>query len=105
MNQKNYRISLKVPLGTRQGIMRLQVTDGKVEGNLNIMNKENEFTGVLLKDGQLSITGSIRTLISTMRYTATGTMSEHHILLNIKMECGSYYPLYGEEFNIDDEIL
>ena len=105
MSEKNYRICLNAPLGTRNGTMIFQETDGKVDGRLNIMNEKNRFSGVLSKEGQLTLTGVIRTLISTMRYTATGTISEQKILLNLKTDSGAQYTIFGEEFHIDDKVL
>lgn len=105
MSEKNYRICLTVPLGTRNGTMVFHETGGKVDGWLNVMNEKNRFSGVLSAEGQLTLTGVIRTLISTMHYTATGTISGQKLLLNLKMDSGTYYPLSGEEFHIDDKVL
>ena len=105
MSEKNYRICLNVPLGARNGTMAFHETGGKVDGWLNVMNEKNRFSGVLSEEGQLTLTGVICTLISTMHYTATGTISGQKILLNLKMDSGAQYPVSGEEFHIDDKIL
>ena len=105
MGEKNYRICLTAPLGARNGTMVFHETGGKVDGWLNVMNEKNSFSGVLSKDGQLTISGVLRTLISTMHYTAAGTISGRKILLNLKMDSGAYYPVSGEEFHIDDKVL
>lgn len=105
MSEKNYNVCLIVPLGVRKGTMIFHETDGKVDGWLSVMNENNRFSGMLSKDGQLTLTGMIRTLISTMHYTATGTISGQKILLNLKMDSGAYYPLSGEEFNIENKVL
>lgn len=105
MNEKNYRICLTVPLGNRNGTMVLHEAEGKVDGWLNVMNEKNKFSGILSDEGQLTLSGVIRTLISTMHYTATGTISGRNILLNLKTDSGVYYPVIGEEYNIDDKVL
>lgn len=105
MSEKNYRICLNVPLGARNGTMVFHETGGKVDGWLYIMNEKNRFSGVFSEEGQLILTGAIRTLISTIHYTATGTICGRKILLNLKMDSGIQYPLFGEELNIDDKIL
>ena len=69
------------------------------------MNEKNRFSGVLSEEGQLTLTGVLRTLVSTMHYTATGTIGGRKILLNLKTDSGTYYPLFGEEFNIDNKVL
>ena len=105
MSEKNYRICLTVPLGARNGTMVFCETEGKVEGWLNVMNEKNRFSGTLSEEGQLTLFGIIRTLVSTMRYTATGIISGRNILLNLKTDSGAHYPVFGEEFLMDDKVL
>ncbi len=105
MNEKNYLICLNAPLGVRYGTMAIHETGGRVDGWLNVINEKNRFSGVLSEEEQLTLTGVVPTLISTMRYTATGTISGQKILLNLKMDSGAQYPFSGEEFHIDDKIL
>lgn len=105
MREKNYRICLAAPLGARHGTLVLRESEGKVDGWLNVMNAQNKFSGVLSGEGQLTITGVLQTLLSTMHYTATGTRSGRKILLNLNMDSGAQYPVSGEEFLIDDEVL
>ena len=105
MSEKSYRIRLNVPLGIRIGTMSLHEADGNVTGRLNVMNEKNGFCGALSKEGQLTVTGVIRTLISTVHYTATGTICGRNIFLNLKTDSGACFPLFGEEYFIDDEVL
>ena len=105
MSEKRYRICLFAPLGDRKGTIVLRVTQGRVEGWLDVMNEKNGLSGVLSEDGQLTISGVIRTLVSTMHYTATGMISGRRILLNLKTDSGAYYPVSGEEIYIDDKVL
>ena len=79
MGEKNYRICLNTPLGARNGSLVLRETEGRVDGWLYVMNEKNRFSGVLSEDGQLTISGVIRTLISTLHYTAAGTVSGRKI--------------------------
>ncbi len=87
------------------GTMVIKETGGRVEGRLEVMNRKNSFSGRLSADGTLTISGTVKTLISTVYYTAAGTVSGSKILLNLKTAPGAYYPVSGEEFNTDDEIL
>lgn len=105
MSEKNYRIRLSVPLGERIGTMELYETGGRVNGRLNVMNERNGFSGTLSGDGQLALSGVLRTLVSTVHYTATGRIDGRSILLNLKTDSGEYYPVSGEEFDIDDKVL
>ena len=105
MSEKKYRVSLSAPLGRRAGTLVIKETDGKVEGTLEMMNRSNALFGSISEDGRIVLSGSIKTLISTVQYTAEGTVSGHKILLNLKTASGAYYPVFGEELNTDDEIL
>ena len=105
MSEKRYRVCISVPLGRRNGTMIIRESDGNVDGCLEVMGRKNAFFGCLSDDGQLTLSGAIQTLISNVKYTATGTVSERHLLLNIKTASGAYYPVSGEECSIDDEIL
>lgn len=54
------------------------------------MNKENRCSGVLSAEGQLTLTGTLRTLVSTI--------SGQKILLNLKTDSGAQFhrPLQGD---------
>ena len=105
MSEKKYRVSLSAPLGRRAGTLVIKETDGRVEGRLEMMNRSNALFGSISGDGRIVLSGAIKTLISTVQYTAEGTVSGHKILLNLKTASGAYYPVFGEELNIDDKIL
>ena len=102
MSEKIYRICLSAPLGARNGTMKLRTSGDTADGWLNVMNEKNRFSGTISDDGRLTLSGTIRTLISTVHYTATGTLSGKRILLNLKADSGAYYPVFGEELNIDE---
>ena len=105
MGEKNYRICLTAPLGARNGSLVLHGSGGRVDGWLNVMGRKNALSGQISDDGQITFSGSFQTLVSTVAYTATGTISGQRILLNLKTDSGAQYPVSGEEFEIDDKIL
>ncbi len=105
MNEKKYRVCLSVPLGERLGTMSVQESNGRVTGWLEVMDHRNALSGKLTSDGHIELTGTLRTLISTVHYTASGIISGRRILLDMKTSSGAYYPVFGEEYNIDEEIL
>ncbi len=105
MSDKRYRICMSAPLGKRDGIMFIHEADGKVDGWIEILNQKNAFFGRVSDNGQIIFSGVIKTLVNTVPYTATGTVGGGRLLLNMKTASGAYYPVFGEELNIDDEIL
>ena len=105
MVEKKYRICLIVPLGNRKGEMVLREDSGLVEGWLDLMNEKNTFSGELSADGQLIFSGTLRTLVNTLHYMATGIISGRNIILNIKTDTGACYPLTGEEYLTDEQTI
>ena len=105
MDEKRYHIRLSAPLGQRDGTMVLRETDGRVDGWLDVMGRKNALHGRLSADGQLTLSGAFQTLVSTVDYTAAGTVCGRKILLNLKTAAGAYYPVSGEEFHTDDKVL
>ena len=102
MNEKKYKICMSVPLGRRNGTMLLRESNGIVDGWMEVMAQRNGLKGSLSDDGHTSISGSIKTLMNTVQYTASGTICGPNILLNLKTSCGAYYPVSGEELLKND---
>lgn len=105
MSEKKYHIRLSVPLGQRDGTLILHESDGMVNGWLEVMNRKNALSGQLSDDGQLALSGAIQTLMSTVQYTATGTISGDDLLLNLETASGAYFPVSGKELKTNAEIL
>lgn len=105
MKEKRYHICLSVPIGQRSGTMLLRESDGELNGWIEVMEHRNLFSGCLCEDGRINLLGSIQTLVSSIRYTAVGTVSGKQILLNLTTQSGDSYSVSGEEFAENDEIL
>lgn len=105
MGERKYRICLSAPLGERSGTMTLCESGGRIDGWLEVMKQKNRLSGTLSDGGRVELSGRLRTLVSTVPYTATGTVSGSRILLNLKTASGAYYPVSGEELKADEEIL
>lgn len=96
MSEKIYNICLFVPLGTRDGTLYLREENGNVEGRLEVMNHQNDLTGTISEEREVVLYGQIETLMDTVSYTATGTVCEKKIFLNLTTESG-IYSIVGEE--------
>lgn len=97
MNETSYCVCLLTPIGRRAGTLTLRESGGRVEGFLQMMNRETPFSGRLGEDGRLVISGTLRTLLSTVSYTATGAVCGKTIRLNLQTASGADYSLTGEE--------
>lgn len=96
MSKKMYQICLSVPLGTREGKLYLNETDGKAEGWLQVMNHQNPLSGTISEEGNAVFCGKIETLVDTVPYTATGSLCGKKIFLNLETKSG-IYSISGEE--------
>lgn len=92
-----YNIVMQTPLGEKKGILHLKINNEKVSGLLDILGKENLFTGEIDSDRRAILNGSIETIVSTFKYTAKGYIHEDTINLT----------LYGRQgaFNISGTAL
>lgn len=105
MKEKQYNICLSVPIGQRSGTMLLRESDGNLDGWLEVMEHRNPFSGHLSDDGCMKFSGVIQTLVSSIRYTATGKVNGSGIFLNLITQSGDEYSVSGEEFIANDKIL
>lgn len=97
MSETKYRVCLSVPLGQRDGTMLIRQTGSSITGWLDILGNRNTLSGALTNDGQLEFSGVLQTFLSTIPYTATGTMSSSRLQLNLKTASDTCYFLSGEE--------
>lgn len=107
--EMTYKVQVKVPLGIRKGKMWLQVNNGIIVGELELLGTVEKIEGVLSKDGAIHLKGNLASPIRCITYTGTGTIRNGTIQL--KMENGrNIYLLTGvllDEKGIskDEEVL
>lgn len=95
MIEKQYRICLSVPIGQRNGTIWLRDSGGDLSGWLEVMEHKNPFSGHLSDDGGINLSGIIQTLVSSIRYTATGSADENDITLSLITQAGDRYFISG----------
>lgn len=89
-----YNVCMQTPIGKRYGCMNVQAENGRISGTLDILQHSETFCGTIDEGGICEFTGKIITLIHTMPYVATGTITEDS--LNISLKCGkSIFELTG----------
>ena len=105
MTERKYKICLSVPIGQREGSMYICESDGRLNGWLEVMGKQNDISGFMHADGSIEISGTIQTLISRIAYAAKGTIIEDAISLKLIATCGEAYHVFGKEIKQNDKIL
>ncbi|MGN0529209.1 MAG: hypothetical protein ACI4IE_08755 [Eubacterium sp.] len=81
-----YNIKMQTPIGVRIGKMIACRKKQKLIGYLDILKHKEPFTGEMSKDNGCIIDGYLMTLMKTISYTATGTISDES--LELEVFCG-----------------
>lgn len=93
LNQR-YNICMHTPMGKRYGSMSIQANDNQISGFLSLLQHKEPFYGTIDENGLCEFTGKIITLMRTIAYVATGTITE--CSLNLSLRCGqSSFELIG----------
>ncbi len=85
-----YDITMQTPIGARYGTMSVMENNGKINGMLNILKRENSFHGRIRENGDCRITGAIRSLMRIIPYDAEGRMTEEILILTLTGEQESF---------------
>ena len=83
MDHKRYDISMSTPIGKKRGYLTVNTENGVVTGELEVMKHSEPFRGVIDGDGNCLISGSIVTLMRTVKYTAVGIIKESTVELRV----------------------
>jgi len=81
----HYKIEAAVPLGVRRGSMAVELHNGALSGAINLLERCSPFVDGRYKDGAVSFSGVLVTLMYALHYHAEGTLSETGI--RFRMDC------------------
>lgn len=83
MWKRKYDITMMTPVGARYGTMAFTVKNCEIHGILNILKKENPFSGTMDEAGNCRIRGEITTLMQRILYDAAGQISSSALYLKL----------------------
>lgn len=88
-----YDIKIAVPLGVRNGTMRLEEQDGRITGTLCAFGKETALNGT--REGtRIQLEGTLKTAVREIAYQGEG--SEQGEEIRLLLQCGrDTYELTG----------
>ena len=69
---KEYDILLRTPLGDKEGYLSVDVLQGRLEGQLDVLEHSTGFSGEIDESGFCWISGQLITALSTVTFLATG---------------------------------
>lgn len=91
-----YDVRLSTPVGKRKGIMTVHKEHGRVYGTLDILGHSESFEGCLSSEGSCIITGTVKTLMRTINYIASGFINDSELSLTVTdKNSGTAYSLDG----------
>ena len=81
--EMTYTVQVKVPLGIRHGKMRLQINNGIIAGDLELLGSVEKVEGVLSKNGTIRLNGNLASPIRCIPFKGTGTMKDGAIHMKL----------------------
>lgn len=85
-----YKLEMTVPLGKRNGFLDLTICDNIAEGFLTMFTNTLAIAAGTCRGNQLSFCGKMKTLLSTIPYKASGTVTRSQVRLTFHTEEGDY---------------
>lgn len=95
---RTYKIQMKTSIGPRYGFLSCQMASGKITGELDILKHIEPFEGKTDEMGNCEFSGQILTLMWTIKYTATGVITDDTVDLALKSEQGNFH-ITGEKYD------
>ena len=81
MSEYVYDVMLKTQVGIKNGIMRLCIERGKINGYLDILQHSEPFKGKISLTGDCTLQGGFKTRMRFVKYTATGNINKNSLRL------------------------
>lgn len=78
-----YDVRMHTPLGDRLGQMTVFRENNQLSGSLSILGHDEPFIGIVDTEGNCAVSGKIITLMRTIRFAATGKITEDGLTLSI----------------------
>ncbi|MGN1024520.1 MAG: hypothetical protein ACI4OJ_13525 [Lachnospiraceae bacterium] len=83
-----YDVALKTPMGVKKGTLVLEEADGKLSGQIRVMNRENDIAEGSVKGDAFSFSGKLKTAVGVTAYTCTGTVQADTMQGNVNTARG-----------------
>jgi hypothetical protein len=69
-----YKISMKTPMGVKDGFLTFRTTGGALSGILEILGKENPFEGGTVDGDDLKFSGTFQSIMGKTQYDGEGSV-------------------------------
>ncbi|MGM9647157.1 MAG: hypothetical protein ACI3YH_03380 [Eubacteriales bacterium] len=85
-----YDITLRTPLGKKKGELEAKIENGNLSGTLSLFGHSEPIEGTVDAAGNCFLKGKMITLMSSISFTASGTLNEKTLQLNVQGHGGHY---------------
>ena len=79
-----YAALVETPLGLRTGKITFEVVNNKISGVLELLGKTEKFDGIIKKNNEIEIKGTISLATRQIQYRGTGVLEEEHVELELE---------------------
>ncbi len=91
-----FNIIMHAPIGKRQGKMCYNQENGCLNGKIELLGGEDDFSGHISESGEIDFSGTITSKLNSFAYTAKGRVDPP--LINFMITGGRYcFHVTGEE--------
>ena len=90
MYENAYNILMQTPVGVKYGTISFNVTDGKIKGEMDMLNHCEPISGTIDEFGYCHITGQIVTLVKNIKFQATGRIYNGNLNLSARGERNAF---------------
>ena len=87
---KIYNITMNTPFGIQQGKITFVIKDESLTGTLEGMGSKSKFNNGKINGNSFEFSGQIRTLITSIQYTAKGTLNNDMLSAAVNTKYGVF---------------
>ena len=69
-----FKISMKTPMGVKDGFLTIDTTGGDVSGILTILGKDNPYSGGTQDGNNVKFSGTFKSIMGETHYDGEGTI-------------------------------
>ncbi len=85
-----YKIHMNTPMGTLNGLLRMNITGKNVNGVINVNGQSFEFKNGTYSNNKFHFNGSLRLFLKKVSYTADGEINGKNITILVITNTGNF---------------
>lgn len=86
MPDYQYSVVMQTPIGKKYGTLKASISENFISGWLDMLKHRQPFEGTIDNSGNCMISGTLITLMRTVSFIATGTLTASSVNLHMQGE-------------------